>query len=78
MPFYFEFTSLMIIVMETDAHNSSIKQDHDAVDTQQRRCEDCRHFQKDEYTGYCRIHHAYVLKTFWCIQFEPTRLSEGA
>ncbi len=45
---------------------------------QRPHCENCRHFQKDEYTGYCRIHHAYVLKTFWCIQFESAlKSSEG-
>ena len=43
----------------------------------QQHCEGCRHFQKDEYTGYCRIQNAYVLKTFWCVQFQPASISDG-
>jgi hypothetical protein len=57
-----------------DMPNALVVQE-DEVNTQQQQCEYCRHFQKDEYTGYCRIHRAYVAKTFWCPQFNPLNSS---
>jgi hypothetical protein len=54
--------------------DSIMTQEHD-IDTQQQQCEYCQHFQKDEYTGYCRVHRAYVPKTFCCAQFESVLLS---
>ena len=46
-----------------------------SAEGQQFYCESCRNFQKDGYTGYCRIHHAYVLKSFWCVQYESSQRS---
>jgi hypothetical protein len=61
-------------VMETNVQDSLMEQGDD-IDVQQRCCEYCQHFQKDEYTGYCHIHHAYVAKTFWCARFDPLNSS---
>ena len=35
----------------------------------QNLCNRCLYFQADEYTGYCRLHHMYALKTFDCPKF---------
>jgi len=34
-----------------------------------QRCEQCLHFQAREYTGYCQLHHMYVLRAFGCARF---------
>ena len=36
-----------------------------------QQCEYCQYFRENEYTGYCQIHHAYVVKTFLCEKFVP-------
>lgn len=59
---------LMGMVMGNMKHKNAIRQE-DVPDVEQRQCEYCRHFRKDEYTGYCHIHRAYVPKTFVCAQF---------
>ena len=34
-----------------------------------RQCQYCRHFHGKEYTGYCQLHHMFVLKSFVCSKF---------
>jgi hypothetical protein len=43
--------------------------------TQLRECAVCQSFQQKEYTGYCRLHQAFVVKTFVCDKFVPAKLS---
>jgi hypothetical protein len=50
-------------------NNHMGKEQEDPLTRQQ--CEYCQYFQENEYTGYCQIHHAYVVKTFLCEKFVP-------
>lgn len=42
---------------------------------QLRECGACQYFRQDEYTGFCRLHQAYVLKTFVCDKFRAVESS---
>lgn len=36
----------------------------------QTHCSRCGHFQDDDRdTGYCQLHHVYVLRTYHCAKF---------
>lgn len=34
-----------------------------------QQCENCQYFREEGYAGTCQLHHAHVIKTFFCERF---------
>jgi hypothetical protein len=73
-----EFVSLSYCELWSEVMPNNGMEGCTCAGTTRRECAYCLYFKQDEWgSGYCSLHHMYVLRTFDCPKFTPNdRLPE--